>query len=81
MRHGMADAADNPHRVEKGQRVGIAAGVLAGLMDQVPQGEVGEQQAVELLLHQIRPAAAQHQPLSGQAHLQLGEAPSLCQRS
>ena len=64
---------DNPHRMEKGQRVGIAAGVLAGLMDQLPQGKVGEQQAVELLLHEIRPAAAQHQPLAGQAHLQLGE--------
>src|SRR4051812_17423469 len=42
---------DNPHRVEKGQHVGIAAGVLASLMDQLPQGEVGEQQAVEFLLH------------------------------
>src|SRR4051794_14942260 len=39
---------DNPHRVEKGQHVGIAAGVLASLMDQLPQGEVGEQQAMEL---------------------------------
>ena len=65
--------ADDAHRVGEGQRVGVAAGLAAGVVDQPPQGEVRQQQAIEFLLGQIRPAAAQHQPPAGQAHLQLGE--------
>ncbi len=49
---------DDPDRVEKGQRVGVAAGVAAGVVDQPPQGEMRQEQAIELLLGQIGPAAA-----------------------
>ncbi len=63
----------DPHRMEEGQRGRVAADSAAGLVHQASQGEVGEQQAVQLLLGEVRPAAAQHQPPTGQADLQLGE--------
>ena len=48
---------DDAHCVNERQRVGVAAGVAAGVMDEAPQGEMRQQQAVELLLGQIRPTA------------------------
>ena len=72
---------DDAHRVGEGQGVGIAAGLAAGVVDQAAQGEMGQEQAIKLLLGEVRPPAAQHQPLPRQRHLQLGKAPSLCQRS
>ena len=65
--------ADDPHRVKEGQGIRIAAGLAAGIVHQPSQGKVGKQEAIELLLGKIHPTAAQHQPLAGQAHLQLGE--------
>ena len=41
---------DDPHRVEEGQGIGITAGLAAGFVHQAAQGEVRQQQAVELLL-------------------------------
>ena len=64
---------DHPHGVQEGQPVWITAGLATGLIDQLTQRKVDQQQAVDLLLDQIGPAAAQHQPLAGQGHLQLGE--------
>jgi hypothetical protein len=67
--------SDHPYGVQEGQLVRVAAGLAAGLIDQLAQREVDQQQAVDLLLHQVGPAAAQHQPLAGQAHFEFGEDP------
>jgi len=47
----------DPHRGEEGQRVRVAAGLAAGLVHQASQGEVRQQQAVELLLGEVRRAS------------------------
>ena len=65
--------SDHPHGVQEGQMVGIAPSLATGLIDQLAQREVNQEQAVDLLLHQVGPAAAQHQPLARQGHLELGE--------
>ena len=64
---------DHPHGVEEGQAVRVAAVLAAGLIDQLAQREMDQEQAVDLLLHQVGPAAAQHQPLARQGYLQFGE--------
>ena len=63
----------DPHRMHEGELIRIAAGPLTGLVHQPPQREVHEQQAIELLLHEIGPARAQHQALPRQRHLQFGK--------
>ena len=72
---------DDAHGVEEGQLVGVAAGLPTGLVDQPAQGEMRQQQAVDLLLDQIGPAAAQHQPLPGKLTFSSAKVPSLSQRS
>ena len=65
--------SDHPHGVQEGQLIRVTASLAAGLIDQLAQREVNQEQAIDLLLDQVGPAAAQHQPLPWQGHLQLGE--------
>ena len=71
--------SDHPHGVQEGQMVRVTADLAAGLIDQLAQREVDQEQAIDLLLHQVGPAAAQHQP--GKATFNSAKTPSLSQRS
>src|SRR3712207_3779235 len=51
--------ADDAHGMQEGQPVRVAAGPATGLVHQLPQGEMDQQQAIEFLLDQVDPAAAQ----------------------
>ena len=66
-------AADNAHGVEKGQPVGILIGAQRGFMHETADGEMGHQQAIELLPHQIRRLAAEDDVRSPQVSLEFVE--------
>ena len=66
---------DHPHGMQEGQLVRVAAGPAAGLVDQLPQGEMDQQQAVEFLLDQVDPTSAQHQARPGQGDLEFSAGP------
>ena len=66
-------AADDPHRVQEGEGVGVDAGLAAGVGHQPAQRQMHEHEPIQLLQGEIGEAAAQQQPLAGQRHLELGE--------
>ena len=66
-------AADDPHRVQEGEGVGIAASGAAGVDHQPAQRQMHEHERRPLLQGEIGEAAAQQQLLAGQSHLELGE--------
>src|SRR3954465_14438511 len=66
-------APDHPDRVQEREPVRILVGAQRRLVHQPADGEVGQQQAPELLPDQRRGLAAQHRPCPAQARLQLGQ--------
>ncbi len=84
-RQGPADRAHRAHRVHEGERVGGAGRRARRVVHQPPHGEVGEQQAVHLLAHELGRLAAQHDACAPQVRLQRVEsasnAVSISQRS
>ena len=66
-------AADNAHCVEKGQLVRILIGAQRGFVHEAADGEMGHEQAIELLPYQIRRLTAQDDLCSPQVSLELIE--------
>src|SRR5450759_1452822 len=52
-------AANNTHGVNEREPIRVFIRLEGRFMHQAPDGEVGHQEAVELLAHQVRPFAAQ----------------------
>ena len=66
---------DHANGMDERELVGIAARLVARLVHQLAQREMHQQQAIEFLLDQIDPMAAQDQAFAGQPHFELGQDP------
>ena len=56
--------------MQEGEPVGIFVGLESGLVHQAADGVVGHKQAPELLLHQLRRLAAEHDLSAAQMRLE-----------
>ena len=66
----MKFAANNSHGVNEREPIRVFIRLEGRFMHQAPDGEVGHQEAVELLAHQVRPLAAQNDASSPQVGFQ-----------
>lgn len=63
-------AADDAHRVEEGAAVGAFIRLQGRFVDQAADGEMGQQEGLDLLTDEVRGLAAQYHPGIAQMGLQ-----------